>query len=100
MKCFDLLDLPFLTDVKLLAGNEGLSNSIFWIQIAEAASDDDELYNLLKPGDFLLVKEPEIKNDPHHLDKICKYAVEKNFPECLFLFLMKNLVFRNKSKKK
>lgn len=91
MRCFDLLDLPFLTDVKLIAGKEGLSNSIFWIQIAEAASDDKELYDLLKPGDFLLVKQPKTEEDPAHLAKICDFAIDKKLAGIL-LFVPKDEV--------
>lgn len=76
MKCFDLLDIPNLETLELVAGDKGLSNQIYWVHVAEAASNVDELFAWLKPGDFLIVVGPFLQGDPNLLYEVASRAIQ------------------------
>lgn len=86
-RCFDILDLPFMSDVSVVAGKEGLKNKIFWVHIAESAGSEEELWSLLKPDDFIIIKGGFLKEGGKTFTDITEKAVE--------LKLSGILVFKN-----
>lgn len=76
-RCFDILDMPFLSKVNIVAGKEGIDNSIFWVIIAEAANDLEDLCNMLKPDDFLIIKGKFLSIKPDCLYLLLRHAAEK-----------------------
>lgn len=72
--CYDILDIPNLGGIKLAAGSDGLSNIIYWVHIAEAASSIGEVFDWLKPGDFLIITGMFLKGKEDILPRLIEMA--------------------------
>lgn len=76
MRCYDVLDIPFLTNIILAGGKSGLNHSIFWVHLAESTENEKELFSLLKPDDFVMIKGPFLGKAQACLLHIMEKAVE------------------------
>lgn len=75
-RCYDLLDIPNLDGIELVAGKGGLSNVIYWVHVAEAATTVEELFEWLKPDDFLVIVGNFLKDNSNALYEITKEAIK------------------------
>ncbi len=74
-RCYDLLDIPNLIGLELVAGKEGLDNSIYWPHVAEASPDIESLFTWLKPDDFLIITGNFLKDNSNALYEITTNAI-------------------------
>ena len=75
-RCYDLLDIPNLTGLELVAGKGGLDHPIYWPHVAEASPDIKSLFEWLKPDDFLIITGNLLKDNSNALYEIITKAID------------------------
>lgn len=73
----DILKLESLSEMKILAGNEGLENYIEWIYVAECFEDPLEGIQWLQGGELVFITGSKMKGDLSYIKKIIKGIADK-----------------------
>lgn len=80
-RCKDLFNLPSLSSVKLLCGEDGLSNTIRWAYKAES----QDIKNWVKGNELLIISGAIIDKKDFNLSELILEAIELNLSGALIL---------------
>ena len=68
----DIMKLPSLKKLKLIAGEKGLDKFIEWVYIAECFEDPIENIQWLKGSELIIITGRSIKDKPNLMEEIIK----------------------------
>ena len=80
-KCRDLFHLPSMSDLKCIAGKEGLDFAIRWAYVSETVS----IRNWVRGGELLIISGAIINNENFSLENVIKEAIELKLSGALIL---------------
>lgn len=73
MKVFELLAIPHLANMNIIAGESGKHNEVYTVNMMDAP----DIINFLKPNELLVTTAYHLKDDPHSLAYLIKAMSEQ-----------------------
>ncbi len=77
MMCGEILSLPSLREMKVVAGANGLNRPLRWIYIAECLEDMRQIVNWIYGGELVFVSGLNVKGDPGQLLDVVRMLIDK-----------------------
>lgn len=78
IQCGDILELPSLEKLKIIAGRDGLHRPLRWVHMAEVLEDVTKIIEWTHGGELLIITGVGVKNNPHRFIDLIQTCYDSN----------------------